>query len=700
MKRYIQFISVFIFISSYCVFAHEKDLAHYEMSAEPACDRGVVKESRPYAVSGYQSGIDWPQGQVLPHFASPADELDGFSIASRDMPGTEKMMFAGLQGLVNKTQPRIYLYDVEREGKNKWPDNLGLKINEYQDNDKWKLVSKYQNELSGVILYSTEKSQHYMNLAATIGGLKNALPVTKVEYKELSQRGISLPVIMDISGLSYETPIDIYNYLYDNFWKNCTKRLLVSLPPRIAVNIRDIGMATEAAILWLEPRNEEENAVLRRFLSDMKPGESVALGWWTEERAGIGICTEYGLSTIPSDFYENATVHSGLSHKIEMPVVPKKPELENKIYLAVFMSDGDNVQYCQHAMSNLWDDKGRGVIPINWTISPGLVDIGPGILNYYYKTATPNDFFASGPSGLGYALIYDAHNYKWNATKGSELDPYTKFTQQYLEKSGLRVITIWDQINEEQMESYAKNCRYLYGVTQQDWERQEGKIPSFVKQDKLAFIPNYPCYANGIDVIFDMNKDTIQRFDGKRPIFLSAQGESWKMGPDNIVALKEKLEQLSPGNIIICRGDHFFTLYNEANGLNFNLTLSGKMKISSSATSTHADLIADGTCAEKHRWVSSGSATPQITFDFKNEYKISRYVIREITTQQAATIRIETSTDGKSWTVVDERPCKSGSTTDMDIEKVNARYVKLTINNAGGPVSIGDVEIYGAVMSI
>ena len=35
----------------------------------------------------------------------------------------------------------------------------------------------------------------------------------------------------------------------------------------------------------------------------------------------------------------------------------------------------------------------------------------------------------------------------------------------------------------------------------------------------------------------------------------------WEMGPDNIVALKERFEALSPGNIVICRGDHFFNLY-------------------------------------------------------------------------------------------------------------------------------------------
>ena len=69
---------------------------------------------------------------------------------------------------------------------------------------------------------------------------------------------------------------------------------------------------------------------------------------------------------------------------MHIPPVPKKPELENKIYLSFFMSDGDNVQYCQHQMSVLWGNKSRGQVPLNWTVSPGLADIGPGLLNYYF----------------------------------------------------------------------------------------------------------------------------------------------------------------------------------------------------------------------------------------------------------------------------------------------------------------------------
>ena len=650
-----------------------------------------------------ENGIHWPKGQALPHFASPAETLDGLSVADRSLTGAEKTMLVSFQGLINRKKPRIFLFEAVREGKYKWPDKLGLKINEYQLENRWELLRKYKDEISGVILYSIEKSDHYRNLASTVAGLKNALPVTQSEYESLKKAGINYPVLVDFSGLKYTTPVEIYQYLYDNYWEDCSKRLLISLNPNVGY-VRDLGVASGTAIVWLDPRKSIENTMMRKFLLDMKAGESIMTGWWAEERAGIGIGTEYGISTIPSDFYENATVYSGMSHIMNLPVVPKKPLLQNKIYLAIFLSDGDNVQYCQHAMSNLWDDEGRGIIPINWTISPGLVDIGPGLLNYYYKTATPNDFFASGPSGLGYALIYDSHNRVWNTNKHTEFNQYTRLTQQYLEKSGLRVITVWDEVSEEQMDTYAVNCRYLYGATQEDWEKRE-KLQTVVKRNKLAFVPNLPCYAANTDVIYSFWKDTIAAFDGKKPMFLSAQGKSWEMGPKHIVELKEKLEKLSPGNIVICRGDHFFSLYNEANNMDFNLTISPKMKITSSATSTKPEYAADGTSSGDRKWISSGQGEKWIKFDFVEKYIINRYVIRHAgidgddKSLNTKSFTIEVSLDGSRWTVVDKQEGNNEDLSDVDITPVEARYVRITILNPGtdGIARIGDVEIYGKV---
>ena len=650
------------------------------------------------------AGMYWPEGRAFPSFSTPADSLDAIQVESTSLTSEEVVMLTVLQGLVNKTKPSVLLLRQRaNEGMYKWPQLLDLKLREYKVEDKWELVRKYRDRINGVILYSNEKSTHYSNLATTVAGLKNALPVTAAEYEKLSSLNMKFPVLEDLTDLPYTEPKDVYLYLYNTYWKDCTKRLLVH--HRAQPYIRDIAVAAGAAVIWLDPRKDEEKKVIHLFLNDMKAGESIILGWWPEERSGIGSGTEHGISTVPADYYDNATVYAGMSPIINLPVIPKKPELENKIYLAIFLSDGDNVQYCQHAMSRLWDNPNRGIIPINWTISPGLADLGPGLLNYYYKTASQNDFFASGPSGLGYTLLYDAHNYKWNNTGGKEFDAYMKLTQRYLEKSGLRVITVWDQVNETQMDSYATYCRYMYGATQQDWERQKGKIPAYTKQNKLAFLPNYPCYANGPNVFVRMNRDTIAKFDGKRPVFLTAQGESWKMGPEAIVELQQRLDSISPGNIVVCRGDHFFALYNEANGMDFNLTLSSKMKITSNNTSVNADFAADGTCAAERTWISLPKGEKWIRFDFGKTYMINRYVIWHSAPEvngmpesfRAKSFKVETSENGKKWKLADEQRNNTANVTDTDFSPVKARYVRINIADDGNPVGIADVEIYGTL---
>jgi hypothetical protein len=652
------------------------------------------------------TGMYWPEGQAFPYFAAPAETLDGFNVEDPSLGPEEKVMMTVFQGLINKTKPSIHLFRPGGEGMYRWPTELGLKIKEHPVSEKWELIWKYKDQIDGVVLYSVEKNVHYRNLATTVAGLKNVLPVTDSIYQQMLLNNLKLPVVTDLSKLPYATPEDIYRHLYDEYWKDCTKRLLIS--HSALVFIRDIAVASKAAVVWLDPRKEKENEVVRLFLKDMKAGESIILGWWAEERSGIGIGTEYGLSTIPADFYENATVYAGMDHVIRLPVTPKKPNLENKIYLSIYLSDGDNIQYCQHSMPKLWDDKGRGTVPVNWTVSPGLADLGPQLLNYYYKTATPNDFLASGPSGLGYALIYDAPRLKWNNEGGEAFDRYTQFTQTYLEKSGLRVITIWDQINEAQMDSYTNYCRYLYGATQQDWRmRGASKVLPYTKQNKLAFLPNFPAYTNTTDAFVRNNRDTIANFDGSYPIFLTAQGVSWRMGPDSLVLLKEKLEQLSPGNIVLCRGDHFFTLYNEANGMEFNLTLSADMQITSSPTATQAAYAADGSCRVESSWVSSSKGKKWIQFDFRKEYNIARYVIRHAGVNgvdpsfNTKDFMVSVSSDGKKWVVVDKQTGNAYNVTDKDIAPVNARYVRIDITKAGKDeiARIADIEIYGTIVN-
>ena len=221
--------------------------------------------------------------------------------------------------------------------------------------------------------------------------------------------GMDLPVIADLTGLSMTTPQDIYNYLYENYWERCNHRLLVSLRPDIPY-VHDIAAAAGSATVWLDPRKSAEKTVLNKFLKDMTRGRDFVLGWYPEERSGVGAATACGLSTVPADFFENATVYSAVNVPVNIPAVPKRPKLENKVYATVYISDGDNIQYCQHAMAKIFEQNGRGKLPMNWTVSPSLADIAPQMLNYCYKKATVHDCFVSGPSGMGYSMPFDVHS--------------------------------------------------------------------------------------------------------------------------------------------------------------------------------------------------------------------------------------------------------------------------------------------------
>jgi hypothetical protein len=364
---------------------------------------------------------------------------------------SERLLFTVLQGLVNKTRPRIMLVDRGGEGKDFWIQNCNLKVNKVAS--PWDLLHKYANEISGLVLFNARQNAHLINLATTISGIKNALPVDDSLYQELKKKGVSLlPVITDLRNLGLATPIDVYEYLYKHYWKDCNKRLYISLSPGCTNFIRDVAVATKSAVIWLDIRKEKDSVLADKFLGEMRPGSSFILGWWPEERTGVGLGTTHGIATIAADFFENMTVFAGQSHTIQIPSVPKMPKLENKIYVSFYLSDGDNIQYCQHSLPKLWGDKNRGIIPINWTISPALLDASPQILNYFYKTATDNDCCASGPSGVGYALIYDAFRKRFNLKNDSILSIYTRFSQPYLERTGLRVITIWDDIDKKQMD--------------------------------------------------------------------------------------------------------------------------------------------------------------------------------------------------------------------------------------------------------
>ena len=648
----------------------------------------------------------WPEDRLLPCFLPPASQVRTLDMNAAKLSNEERIMFCTLQGIVNRTCPRILLYNHNEEPQSTWPTAHNLKTTATSSSRPYTLVRFYKDEIKGLVLYSNERSEHYANLAVTIAGLDRLLPVTEDIMAKLKANGMDFPVVEDLTSLTMSSALAIYNYLYTNYWDRCNHRLLISERPTIPY-VHDIGAACGSACVWLDPRNASERTLLDKMLKEMTPGRDFVLGWYPEERSGVGEATKYGLSSVPADFFENTTVYTAVNRAIKIPPVPKRPKLENKVYAAIYISDGDNIQYCQHAMAKIYEQSGRGKMPLNWTISPALADFSPTMLNYYYGKATTNDCFVSGPSGMGYAMPYDAHNSRYYASANNIklITPYTQLTQRYIEKAGLRVITIWDDISAAQRKAYAENCPYLYGLTINDWERQTGRLTTKVQSSWLPITPQYPCYANGVDVITDFFNRDIKNFKGTQPMFVTGQATVWDAGPDKLIALRQKLDELSPGNVNIVRADHWFSYYNEAHHLPFNITMLQDMEITSSPAKSSVKFAANGSPSEAYMWISrTAEGTAWVQLDFQEPYEISRYVLRHA---EAAGLdpqlnnrdfTIETSLDGENWTTADSQTDNTSPVTDATITPVEARYLRVNVTKGGtdGYVRIGDIEVYGA----
>lgn len=669
----------------------------------------LVDTTFTYNSSGYRilesNELCWPEDRLLPCLLPPASIIRSLDMNAAKLSAEERVMFCAMQGIVNRTRPRLILYNHNEEPQATWPTAHNLKPSPVSANAPYTLVKQYAEEFRGLVLYSNALSVHYSNLAVTIAGLDRLLPVTAEIREKLIANGIDLPVIEDLTTLKLTSAQGIYSHLYNNYWSRCNHRLLISERPDIPY-VHDIGTTCGSACVWLDPRNTNEGKLLDKMLKDMTPGRDIVLGWYPEERSGVGEATKYGLSTVPADFFENASIYSAVNKPVKIAPVPKRPKLENKVYAAVYISDGDNIQYCQHAMAKIFEQGSRGQMPLNWTISPALADFSPSMLNYYYRKASTNDCFVSGPSGLGYAMPYDAHNgvYYASAASTSVITPYTKLTQRYLEKSGLRVITIWDEVSPTQRKAYAENCPYLYGLTINDWERQAGRLTTKVQNDWLAVVPQYPCYGNGVDVITDFFNRDIKNYKGTQPMFVTGQATVWDAGPDQLVALKGRLDALAPGNVNIVRADHWFSYYNEAHNLPFNLTLLEAMEITSSPVKTNVKYAANGTPSDGYMWVSKTANEPVwVQLDFQKPFQLSRYVIRhaeagglepELNNRD---FTVEVSLDGETWTTVGTHVSNIAPVTDVSFTLTEARYVRVTVSHGGtdGIVRIGDIEVYG-----
>lgn len=319
--------------------------------------------------------------------------------------------------------------------------------------------------------------------------------------------------------------------------------------------LRDYAVANKAMVFWLSTSVPEEKVLFEKILSDVEPGTPY-MGWFDNdfegEVAGLELTSRHSVYVLPSDWFHNMTVFSGT--KVKQEPTPKRvdPKLENKIYVTYTFGEGDNLQYDQNHMRNLWDDPARGKVPINWTSSPLLYDAAPAILNHYRSTATKNDLLIAGPSGASY---FNPH--VWPKETFSE---YLKQSYSYLKKTGMSYPYVLNRelgkdipLSESTAAAYEENYKlpglFLAGEDEDDIKIMNGSLP-------VSIMRGISTVQDGKDLLTDVKKD----WDGKSSKFISIGINAWSMTPSDVLAITESL---GPEYQIV-KADEYFSLVRKA----------------------------------------------------------------------------------------------------------------------------------------
>ena len=131
--------------------------------------------------------------------------------------------------------------------------------------------------------------------------------------------------------------------------------------------------------------------------------------WWCGPGSGLGegpgvaLASQYGKLTVVSDYTRNFSVFSGVPlARLKQTYLPAPHYNPHTIYIALTVSDGDNLCTWQSYFRKWFRSPYHGKFAVGWGMGPTLLDVAPTIARWYFQHAKPHDEFLCDVSGVGY----------------------------------------------------------------------------------------------------------------------------------------------------------------------------------------------------------------------------------------------------------------------------------------------------------
>ena len=212
-----------------------------------------------------------------------------------------------------------------------------------------------------------------------------------------------------------QTPTEIYAWAYDTYKQQTSRSTLIWMGGEcndvMKPGVMDYGIRAGAFFCDLNTRAPDdplstpsEYALADRIMAGQDKYTMVN-GWHSYckdmERTFVTLSSHHalrveGLHTIPNlSFNQQVPVSEGFVFSNNHNVQPGQAvQPRDRVYVSCVQTDALGL--------GAWVEPGRGAIPYAWETTLNFLWMQPAVLQYYYETATPNDYFIGALSGPGY----------------------------------------------------------------------------------------------------------------------------------------------------------------------------------------------------------------------------------------------------------------------------------------------------------
>lgn len=368
----------------------------------------------------------------------------------------DAVVAATLQGLLaRRTGEGIYL-DLPGLGYAVWlrdlSDRYGVPLR--PATDVWALVDRFRRDAGGYVLYD----QPEVNVATTVAGLTGAVAVEAGKQALAEQHGLRLAA--DVRGRDDA-------WVRDTYWGRLRHDVVVEQKPELGDELRDYAAMAGAYAFY------DGNTAFRQQVVGALESDASVIGWGDASQGEdefVGPNSDTGVRMIAADHARNLSVLSGVraEHVRQRPSAPL-PKATDKHYVTFLCTDGDNVQWLLGDFQSdpRWyaaPTRGTG---LGWGIAPGLIDLAPSVLRWYYDNAG-HDRFTVGPSGAGY--LYPSRYPR------ADLERHTARLAADMSRADLDVVQIidFDAFDDTALWSSYLRRRQIEGLIYLEYSRYDG----------------------------------------------------------------------------------------------------------------------------------------------------------------------------------------------------------------------------------